>query len=139
MDATFLQKLWGLFVSNPGAVFSIIGAIGAAIWFAWWLRGFIGSERIATLEERLRLAGDKQTIVTSEVEKLKSQLSELTQQIEAKTPLQALATTTARVTGTALELSNANSVLGTTLSLSGGKYEVAGNTVDLTVTRKSDE
>ena len=112
MDATFLQKLWGLFVSNPGAVFSVIGAIAAAIWFAWWLRGFIGSERIATLEERLRLAADEQGIVTRDVDRLRGQVAELTRQIDAQTPLSTLATTTARVTGTVQELATANSVLG---------------------------
>lgn len=139
MDATFLEQLWGLFMSNPGAFFSILAGIGAVIAFTWWLRGFIGSERIATLEERLRLAADSQKIVTSDVEKLRGQVAELTRQIESRTPLTAIATTTAVVTGTIKELSTANSLLGSTLTPSGGRYEVMGSPATLTVTKKSAE
>jgi hypothetical protein len=139
MDATFLEKVWGLFVSNPGAVFSIIGAIGVAITFAWWLRGFIGTERIATLEERLRLAADNQKIVTNEVEKLRGYVAELTHQIEMKAPLPALATSTALVTGTIRELTTANTVLGSTLTPTSGLAVMTGFPAELLVTRNSDE
>jgi hypothetical protein len=89
---------------------------------AWWLRGLISSERIATLEERLRLAGDKQKTVASAVDQLTTQVSYLSKQIETQTPLPQLVASTADVTSTIHDLSSSTTALGVTLTPQGGIY-----------------
>ena len=53
MAALDLNRAWALFMSDPAyfvAIFVIVA--GAVATFTWWLRHFIGKERIATLKER---------------------------------------------------------------------------------------
>jgi hypothetical protein len=69
------NKAWSLFMMDP---VDFLIALGAVIAFfgggAWWLRGHWTSERIATLEERLRLAQDGQANVKKDVERLQTQV-----------------------------------------------------------------
>jgi hypothetical protein len=51
------KAAWGIFMADPipfgAAILVLLGVV-------WWLRAFLSSERIATLEERLKLAADQQ-------------------------------------------------------------------------------
>jgi hypothetical protein len=97
--------------------------IGAVAGFVWWLRSYIGKERvlalherIKTLEERLRLGTDKQNTLTEKIETLERKVSTLTKQVEQKQPIEVIAQTTFEVAGTVQQVSVANTVLGSTLS-----------------------
>jgi hypothetical protein len=114
------QTAWTLFMSDPvDFVLMFAAVIVVVAVFIWWLRGFIGKERIAALEERLRLAADEQKPLTRQIETLTAQVSSLTTQIEQSAPLPQLAMATAGVTGTIGKLSEANTTLGSTLTMTG--------------------
>jgi hypothetical protein len=107
----FGSQITTLIMDSPMPLAIIVVAVIVA---TWWLRSYIGKERIATLEERLRLARDEQNIVTRQVEILKPQIAELERQIgQQNTPA------LAGVTGAFRDLSTANSVLGSTLAIAG--------------------
>jgi hypothetical protein len=119
------NKLWALFMSDPVDFLAFFGvAIVAVAIFAWWLRGHIGKERIAALEERLRLAGDNQQTMTREVERLQTLVPQLPQ-----------GTSSAMVAQSVNILSTANNALGTTLTIVGGRYRVF---VEPDITNRSD-
>src|SRR5580698_875622 len=71
------NKAWSLFMTDPVDFLIVAGAVIAFFGGgAWWLRGHWTSERIAALEERLRLAQDGQTTVKKDVERLQAQVGE---------------------------------------------------------------
>jgi hypothetical protein len=113
--------VWALFMSDAPDFILMFGIVaGAVFWFAWWLRSYIGRERIAALEERLRLAADEQKPLTRQIDTLTMQIGDLTNQITQSATLPQIAVTTAVVTGTVKELTHANTVLGDTLGPSPG-------------------
>jgi hypothetical protein len=119
MDISAWKSAWGIFMNDPvpftAAVVILMGLV-------WWVRGFIGSERIATLEERLRLAADEQKAVMRDVERLKSELNQIKQEIGSHPTIDRLVE----------DLTTSTGALGITLR------PVPG-TVDIRATRKSDE
>ena len=70
------------------------------------LRSHIGRERIAALEERLRLAADEQKPLTRQIETLTTEVANLTRQAPPE-----LATTIAGMTGTVRGIQEANTSL----------------------------
>jgi hypothetical protein len=128
-----LNKVWALFMSDPVYFLTMLAIIGSAVGSsAWWLRHFIGKERIATLEgriatleERLQLSKDKHDISTAEVQKLTANSSRLEKDIatlKANLPsasqpqLDAVIASSALVANTITNLSSANSSLGVVLT-----------------------
>lgn len=138
-----LDKALALFMSDPATFITTVVAVGVTCGGgAWWLRGHLGKERIATLEERLRLAADKQMIVNVGIERLGDQISQISQQIEGRTiTVASLANETRKLSGTIGDLSLATSVVSGTLGISGvgGRYGISGKPADLKVTKKSEE
>jgi hypothetical protein len=131
MTALDLNRAWALFISDPAyfiAIFAIVA--GAAFGCAWWLRHFIGKERIATLEERLQLAKDKYDGSTADVQRLTAYSSRLEsevaklevafQKVALPSPVQpqldAVRATSVLMTRTVTDLSTANSALGVVLT-----------------------
>ena len=62
----------------PHIVWPLIVLVAASV---WWFRGFIARRRIAALEERLRLARDKDADVTSGLEMAQGMLLALDNQV----------------------------------------------------------
>jgi hypothetical protein len=76
------HKAWELFTSDPPdflVMFALV--IVAVAIFVWWFRGYLVKERIATNEQRLALAREKQEAVTKQIEVLKPQLEEARSQL----------------------------------------------------------
>ena len=112
----------------------IVGSLG------WTIKGWLDGREIRGLkaendaaETRLKLAQDEQKVVTAQLgilepnsKKLETEFAALkveVAQMKAVLPqLDRVATTTAMVTGTARALSEANTVLGATLSGSGALF-----------------
>lgn len=108
-------------MSDPINFLLIVGIVAGAV---WWLRSYIGKERIAALEERLRLAADKQTVVTEKIDEVKEQVSLISQQIQGHTILvPSLLVETEKLSGTIGDLSLANTEVSGTLSASGALYK----------------
>jgi septal ring factor EnvC (AmiA/AmiB activator) len=82
MDESTIERAWNAFLSAPVPLLLTAASLVGA---AWWLRSFIAKERLATLEERLRLAHDEQTKVAKEAERLKEEISALAKQIASQT------------------------------------------------------
>ena len=98
LNLEFWEKEWPVIDGAPHiAIGGAITLIVVTAVFVWWLRGHIAKERIATLEERLRLAGDEQQAVTREVDRLQTLIPQLPQ-----------ASTTALVAQSVNTLSTAN-------------------------------
>jgi hypothetical protein len=130
------QKAWALFISDPvdfTAMYVIVA--GAVFGFAWWLRSFIGNERVAALEERiasrehhLKFAREKYDNSQAEVQKLTVYTRQLESDVDglvaamksASTPvfpqLTAVRVTSDLMTGTVTSLSTANNALGAALT-----------------------
>ena len=76
------NNAWALFMSDPTDFIAMFAALAVAVaGFTWYLRDFIGKERIATLkdtgqeriailEERLRLAQDRYDDATEQTQRL---------------------------------------------------------------------
>jgi hypothetical protein len=120
-------------MSDPAyfvAIFAIV--IVAVAGFTWWLRHFIGKERIAslkeriaTLEERLRLSIDKYDISTAEVQRLTTHANRLESDVAkllgsplpgSRLQVDAVVRSSALVAKTVTSLSTANNELGVALS-----------------------
>jgi hypothetical protein len=95
MDTAFWQQQWNAFLAAP-VVSLFFLAIGASA--AWWFRGMTSSgatdglrEHIAVLEERLQLAGDKVAARDDAMDKLKGEIKQLQDKIDAQAPWQEIA------------------------------------------------
>jgi len=134
------QKAWALFISDPvdfTAMYVIVA--GAVFGFAWWLRSFIGNERVAALEERiasrehhLKFAREKYDNSQAEVQKLTLDTRQLENDVDGlvaamksasqTTPVSVLSQLTAvrarsdLMTETVSSLSTANNALGEALT-----------------------
>jgi hypothetical protein len=114
MDTATWKAALAVFMSDP-VPFTL--AVLALMGLAWWLRGIYLKDKISALEERLRLAADEQALVTRKSSMLEVTVNKLEGQISASANLRDLATTTESVRLAVGELSHANSVLGSTLTL----------------------
>jgi hypothetical protein len=117
------NRAWALFMSDPADFIAMFAAVAVpAFGCAWWLRHFIGKERISTLEERLRFAKDKYDTSTMEIQRLTAYSSRLESdlaKLQAASPspqLDAAIATSALVTSTVTSLSTANNALGVVLT-----------------------
>ena len=128
------QKAWALFMSDPPdflVMFFIV--IVAVAGFVWWLRGFLVKEKIATNDQRMRLAREEQAAVSRQIEVLRSQMAvagtELSKAADVVARLRARADasqviaqlekavrTSTLASTTVGQLSDANNALGRTLS-----------------------
>jgi len=134
-------------MSDPAdfiAMFAIV--IASVFWFTWWLRNFVGKERIAALQERLRLAKDKSDAAAAEIKRLttvaaslESQIAKLQSALPApalQQQLNSLRDTSASIRKSATKLSTANNALGAALWV---PDERSMNTATgLSATRRSD-
>ena len=123
------NKAWTLFMSDPVTFILIFAAVVVvAGGFAWWLRGYIGKERIDALNERLTLAREGQATVTHEVETLRKKVADQHSVIARLRlpPIESkqLFASSATVADSVTALSTANNALATTLTLVPGRYQV---------------
>jgi cell division protein FtsB len=138
-------------MSDPVSFISLFAIVIVAVaGFTWWLRHFIGKERIAALEERLRLAKDKYDAATAETQKLttvsarlESEVAKLQSAFQSALPspalrpqLNSLRDTSAQIAKSVTDLSTANNALGNALWVAD---ERSMNTVEgIRATRRSD-
>jgi hypothetical protein len=95
--------------------------------FVWWLRGYILKERIAALEERLRLGKEDQERLTNEIGSLRQKVSIQDEVIDLlrstggvpRTQVELLSDTSATIVSSLNRLEQANTNLGFTLTLTG--------------------
>ena len=93
--------------------------------FAWWLRSHISKERIAALQERLRLGKEGQEHIKNELDSLKQKVSLQEAIINnlrstggvPRTRVELLNSANATVISSLADLEQANTDLGETLSL----------------------
>jgi hypothetical protein len=75
MDIEAWKQAWDHFVIDPGPFGSALVVLVSAAWLgAWFLRGHTVKERIAALEERLRLAKDEQESIARQAGKLLNEI-----------------------------------------------------------------
>jgi hypothetical protein len=130
------NKLWALFVSDPITFLLCFGGVALASGaFVWW----ITRQRIATLEERLRLAADKQTVVNAQVEKLTAEAGKLSvAALAGPTGSAGLQFDTTKLTGTVGDLALATAAVSQTLTIVGPVGRVIFEPIGAK-TRKSDD
>jgi len=143
MDKLFTDEFWqtlgALIASNPSIIILLLVVFIAALFIQRWvdsgeIRGLKAGKDAA--DTRLKLAQDEQKAVTTPVEilnntKLEAEVAALKTEVaqikgvlppSVITQLDKVASTTALVTSTARTLSEANTVLGSTLSGSGALH-----------------
>jgi uncharacterized coiled-coil protein SlyX len=141
------NKAWALFMSDPVTFILIFSSVIAAIGvFVWWLRGHISKERIAALEERLRLAQDKYATVSGDITRLEATVARQDNMIAALSAVAATATrerveelarSNTAIKSELSKLTTSTADLGTTLTIIGGHYGVSGSPVTFKVTKGS--
>jgi hypothetical protein len=139
------DRAWTLFMSDPAYFAFIFVTVAVAVFgLAWWLRHFIGKERIATLEariatleERLRLSSDKYDISTTEIQRVTAYASRLEGDVAKlkaaldhlpspglRPQVDALAASAALVANSVNSLSTANNELGVALTTETARPEI---------------
>jgi hypothetical protein len=111
MDWPAWKRALQLLVETPELIAMAFVGVCAVFAFAWWLRSHIGQERIAALEERLRLAADEQKPLTRQIQTLMTEVASLTQRAPPE-----MAASIAGMTGTVRGIEKANIILGSTLT-----------------------
>jgi hypothetical protein len=128
LNFDFWDREWPVITAAPHIVLWGTVIIIAVVFFVvrWGYSREVAGRKAETavLNERLRLAADEQTAVTRELDRLKQNFAKLDQQIERGMPVAGLASATATVSGTIGDLSRANSLLGSTLAISGPRGRV---------------
>jgi predicted Zn-dependent protease len=120
------NKAWALFMSDPADFIAMFAAVAVAVAaFTWWLRHFIGKERIATLEERLKLSKEKYDTSTEDIQRLTTVAARLQSEVAKlqsalpspalRPQLNALQNTSALISKSVTDLSTANNALGAVL------------------------
>jgi len=112
-------------VNTPELIYASIFAAIAIFGFAWWLRNHISKERIAALQERLRLGKEGQEHIKNELDSLKQKVSLQEAIINdlrstggvPRTQVELLNSANATVVSSLADLEQANTDLGETLSL----------------------
>ncbi len=128
-EAIMDRQAWGkaleLYVNTPELIYASIFAAIAIFGFAWWLRNHISKERIAALQERLRLGKEGQEHIKNELDSLKQKVSLQEAIINdlrstggvPRTQVELLNSANATVVSSLADLEQANTDLGETLSL----------------------
>ncbi len=128
-EAIMDWQAWGkaleLYVNTPELIYASIFAAIAIFGFAWWLRNHISKERIAALQERLRLGKEGQEHIKNELDSLKQKVSLQEAIINdlrstggvPRTQVELLNSANATVVSSLADLEQANTDLGETLSL----------------------
>jgi len=124
----------GLFMTYPVLIVASFLIACAAFGFAWFLRGHWAKDRIAVLEERLRLAQDNHASIKQDVERLQTQVGEQTNIISVlrSTVIGAPQLDRLDASNTAAQLilsnlSHSTTDLGVTVTIVGGKYDTAAS------------
>lgn len=118
-------KAWALFMSDPVNFLLIMAIVASA---AWFIRGFMGKERIAALKERLELASERHTVLTQQIEVLAPEIAQMKEDLAQRKALpnpprfDKITAVTGAVTKRMNVISQANAALGHTLNVSGGTY-----------------
>jgi hypothetical protein len=115
-----LETAWGVLVVYPDLFIAAIAATAVGV---WWLQSQLGkaeinglNARIGTLEERLRLAGDKFQLLAEEKARLEEQVRRLDAQIEDKMPVYALVETSAAAVSALNRLDQLEKEVGASLA-----------------------
>jgi len=128
-EAIMDWQAWGkaleLYVNTPELIYASIFAAIAIFGFAWWLCNHISKERIAALQERLRLGKEGQEHIKNELDSLKQKVSLQEAIINdlrstggvPRTQVELLNSVNATVVSSLADLEQANTDLGETLSL----------------------
>ena len=75
MDWQAWRKALELYVNTPELIYASIFVAIAIFGFTWWLRNHIFKERLAALQERLRLGKEGQEHIKNELDSLKQKVS----------------------------------------------------------------
>jgi hypothetical protein len=124
MDWQAWRKALALYANTPELIYASILVAIAIFSFAWWLRNHISKERIAALEERLRLGKHVQEHITNELQSLKQKVSLQERTINAvrstggvpRAQVELLSNANATVVNSLADLEQANTNLGLTLT-----------------------
>jgi hypothetical protein len=127
MDWQAWRKALELYVNTPELIYASIFVAIAIFGFTWWLRSHISKERIAALQERLRLGKEGQEHIKNELDSLKQKVSLQEAIINdlrstggvPRTQVELLNSANATVVSALADLEQANTNLGETLSLAG--------------------
>jgi hypothetical protein len=127
MDWQAWRKALELYVNTPELIYASIFVAIAIFGFTWWLRSHISKERIAALQERLRLGKEGQEHIKNELDSLKQNVSLQETIINdlrstggvPRTQVELLNSANATVVSALADLEQANTNLGETLSLAG--------------------
>lgn len=141
-----LNRAWALFMSAPSdfiAMFVIIAVAAAGA--AWWLRHFIGKERMATLQEHLRFGKEKYDTSTAEIQRLTAYAKGLENEVAileatsslpgSRRQLDAVIAASALVASSVTSVSTANNALGAALraeDLTTGRAEIGRSNLKIT-------
>jgi hypothetical protein len=125
MDWQAWRKALELYVNTPELIYASIFVAIAVFGFTWWLRSHISKERIAALQERLRLGKEGQEHIKNELDSLKQNVSLQETIINdlrstggvPRTQVELLNSANATVVSALADLEQANTNLGETLSL----------------------
>jgi hypothetical protein len=118
------RKALVLYVNTPELIYASILVAIAIFGFAWWLRSHISKERIASVQERLRLGKEAQEHVANELGSLKRKVSRQETIINdlrstggvPRTQVELLSRANATVVSSLTNLEQANTNLGFTLT-----------------------
>jgi hypothetical protein len=127
MDWQAWRKALELYVNTPELIYASIFVAIAIFGFTWWLRSHISKERIAALQEHLRLGKEGQEHIKNELDSLKQKVSLQETIINdlrstggvPRTQVELLNSANATVVSALADLEQANTKLGETLSLAG--------------------
>ena len=75
MDWQAWRKALELYLNTPELIYASIFVAIAIFGFTWWLRSHISKERIAALQEHLRLGKEGQEHIKNELDSLKQKVS----------------------------------------------------------------
>ncbi len=132
MDWQAWKKALELYLNTPELLGLLILVTIAVSGFAWWLRSHISKERIAALQERLRLGKEGQEHITKELDSLKLKVSRQETLINdlrstggvPRSQVELLSSANATVVSSLTNLEQANTNLGFTLTFTGEGYRV---------------
>jgi len=127
MDWQGWRKALELYLNTPELIVASILVAIAIFGFAWWLHSHISKERIAALQDRLRLGKQVQEHITNELDSLKQTVSRQEAILNdlrstggvPRTQVELLSSANAAVVSSLADLEQANTNLGFTLTLAG--------------------
>jgi hypothetical protein len=119
------RKALELYLDTPELIVASILVAIAIFGFAWWLHSHISKERIATLQDRLRIGKQIQEHITNELDSLKITISRQEAILNdlhstggvPRSQVELLSSANAAVISSLADLEQANTNLGATLTL----------------------